>query len=1367
MRNVITLISHRRFVARLVAAITVISSLTACSFLADPEITLSQSTASQGTECTVSSNGDISVSVPSDGGSAVINLTSNKAWTAEVMNTRADSWLSISPESGEKGEVAITVRAAANTTYDERNATVVFRCEELTKSIVVTQKQMNAILLSAGKIEVPAEGKEIEIEVQHNISFGYEIEESCKSWIKAVSTKALTSNKVVFTVAGNQELQNREGTVTFKGEDLVETVKIYQEGAKPAIILSQKEIPVSDKGGEIIVELKSNIDFNYSVTEGAEWLKEVSTKAMSTHTLRFYAQENSSYDQRVAQIQVSSSDGSIKENVTVTQMQRDAIIVANNSYTLESEGGQFTVEVSHNIDYTCTIKGDWIKQITTKGMTTDRLSFAVEKNSSNDSREGSVSFESADGSIMQIVNVYQASSKALVVSDKQKFIPSSGGTVNIEIKHNVDFTVEGPSESWIHEVKTKGMRSTTLTYAVDSNEDYDSRTCRVIITCKELGQTDIVTITQAQKDAIVIAQSKYEIPSKGGDFTIGVGHNVDYTYTVGAEWIKEISTKALTTDYLNFRVEEYKGNEKREAAITFKSADGSLTQTVMVTQSQKDAITISEKEKTVAAKGGTFGLNINSNIKYTYRIISGSSWLHDITTKAVEEKTLYFKVDENTTYDQRTGKITFTSEDGKTKDTVTVTQMQKDAIILAKNSYSYGAEARDITFNVSSNIDYEVECQASWIRQIVTKGLVEKTLSFHIDANTTSSPREGVIRIYGNGMEQKVTINQDDNSKKKNGVLMAMNNYVNSTQKRSIRTINFYTESTRTTATGTKADGEYPIYSEVVGGSTLNFYTKGKEYVIKDGTNLFNGFTSITSLDLSMFNTEQATSMRAMFYECNSLRTINLSSFNTSNVTDMSAMFAGYNSDMKLESVDISNFDFSNVMTISGMFQRCSEIESMSFVGKDLSNVHDVAYLFTMCYKLESLDLTDVDFSGVNSFTYMLYDAGRNRAKFFVTCSTAMKNLLEDNNANPPAYTKWLLTDASGDTYRSTDYSKDGDVTIIQQATMGNGIDLVLMGDAYSDRLINTGAYDRDIRKAVEALFQAEPYKSYRAYFNVYQVTVVSATEEYEGESALGGHFGDGTSAGGNDSAVIDYAERAVSPYDHDNLTIAVIMNKKRYAGTDYMYYPSDYSSDWSSGLSIGYIPISTSDEDFAGTMRHEVGGHGFGKLSDEYYYETQGRIPDSKITSVKEMQGKGWYVNVDFTDNLSQILWAKYISDPRYDGQGIGAYEGGNTYIYGVWRPTDASIMRHNTGIFNAPSREAIYKRINKIAYGSDWTYDHETFVAYDRTVVSASTAAQAKKASAHISPLLPLAPPVVIRHSFDRPDKKTEAKLNFASEN
>ena len=67
------------------------------------------------------------------------------------------------------------------------------------------------------------------------------------------------------------------------------------------------------------------------------------------------------------------------------------------------------------------------------------------------------------------------------------------------------------------------------------------------------------------------------------------------------------------------------------------------------------------------------------------------------------------------------------------------------------------------------------------------------------------------------------------------------------------------------------------------------------EYLTKTNY-MFSECNSLTTIDLSNFNTQNVTNMRDMFYECKSLKTIDLSSFNTQNVTNMGYMFSGCNS---------------------------------------------------------------------------------------------------------------------------------------------------------------------------------------------------------------------------------------------------------------------------------------------------------------------------------------------------------------------------------------------------------------------------------------------------------------------------------------
>ena len=339
------------------------------------------------------------------------------------------------------------------------------------------------------------------------------------------------------------------------------------------------------------------------------------------------------------------------------------------------------------------------------------------------------------------------------------------------------------------------------------------------------------------------------------------------------------------------------------------------------------------------------------------------------------------------------------------------------------------------------------------------------------------------------------------------------------------------------------------------------------------------------------------------------------------------------------------------------------------------------------------------------------------------------------------------------DYYISTDYSRNGEVKQLQKATKGQGIDIVLMGDAFSDRQIADGTYAAVMDKMMEAFFSEEPYTSHRDYFNVYSIVIVSSTEGYDhAGQALGGWFGEGTQVGGNDQKCFDYALSVIPQDKMDDVLIIVAMNSSKYAGTCWMYYPSG-DGDYSSGASVAYFPAGMGDDRFEQLVHHEAGGHGFVKLTDEYAYEENSTIPQEQIDNLMVNVPKGWWKNGDFTDDPAKVKWARFLADERYRYDGLGCFEGAFTYWKGAWRPTENSIMRYNVGGFNAPSREAIWYRIHKLAYGAEWTYDYEEFVAWDALNRKTAASSASPRRYAPEKPFTPTAPPVVVPRRWNDP--------------
>lgn len=326
-------------------------------------------------------------------------------------------------------------------------------------------------------------------------------------------------------------------------------------------------------------------------------------------------------------------------------------------------------------------------------------------------------------------------------------------------------------------------------------------------------------------------------------------------------------------------------------------------------------------------------------------------------------------------------------------------------------------------------------------------------------------------------------------------------------------------------------------------------------------------------------------------------------------------------------------------------------------------------------------------------------------------------------------------------TYTSSDYSQDGQVTRIHSATVGKGIDVVFVGDAFADK--DQNLFNKYVELGKEAFFTEEPFRSTKNRFNIYRIGSVSKngiiTQE-GGDTKFSAQFGDGTYISGDHDAVFRFVQDKMPSVNLKKTIVFVIVNKAKYAGTCWLF---------SDNKAVCYVPLCRNENEYAQTLRHEGCGHGFGKLADEYFYDSMGRIPDDEVSELKKWKGfaYGFHENVDLTSDPNTILWSKFISDSRYSGK-VGVYEGGYTYPYGVYRPTDNSIMRYNTGGFNAPSREAIYKKIMKFSEGDAWTYDYETFVAFDAPARSAEavTRAAAQCAAVDKANFIPLAPPVMV---------------------
>lgn len=309
----------------------------------------------------------------------------------------------------------------------------------------------------------------------------------------------------------------------------------------------------------------------------------------------------------------------------------------------------------------------------------------------------------------------------------------------------------------------------------------------------------------------------------------------------------------------------------------------------------------------------------------------------------------------------------------------------------------------------------------------------------------------------------------------------------------------------------------------------------------------------------------------------------------------------------------------------------------------------------------------------------------------------------------------------------SSDYSRNNTVKLLQQHSIGTGVPVVIMGDGFVDTEHKSGRYDEVMKQAMESLFTEEPVTSLREYFDVWQVNMVSQNNAFGPgyKTALDCVMqGYGSSdVHGNFEKIVEATKNVddmkIPSHLHEALVI-VIVNSPQRAGTTNFAIQFDGKM---SNFAIAYVPLINNDpkgEDFRSVLCHESLGHGLAKLLDEYTYNDNTSISKGDVNKYSNLQTLyGWAANVSFS--ATKTPWNHMLADSRYQstdtyGEKLGIYEGACGYTYGVWRPTEDSMMFHNKHGFNAPSREAIYKRIMSTAFGSIWTYNFNEFAQFDQ---------------------------------------------------
>jgi hypothetical protein len=159
--------------------------------------------------------------VPVEGGVVSIAFNSTAAWTAKS----SQSWLTLSPTSGNAGDATIKASVVKNETNDERIAEVTITAGTKSAVIKIAQSQLDALNVKTDEFTVDAEGGVVEVPVASNVEYSVVIPDAV-DWITQANTKGMVDSKVVLAVAETHEYVQDETTYAILEDAVARTAKI-------------------------------------------------------------------------------------------------------------------------------------------------------------------------------------------------------------------------------------------------------------------------------------------------------------------------------------------------------------------------------------------------------------------------------------------------------------------------------------------------------------------------------------------------------------------------------------------------------------------------------------------------------------------------------------------------------------------------------------------------------------------------------------------------------------------------------------------------------------------------------------------------------------------------------------------------------------------------------------------------------------------------------------------------------------------------------------------------------------------------------------------------------------------------------------
>ena len=519
---------------------------------------------------------------------------------------------------------------------------------------------------------------------------------------------------------------------------------------------------INAQGGTVEIVLKSNGDWTINPT--AEWIAVSPMSGKGDATLTLTVEANTTGEDRSTQIKATTKDNTATLNLTqgaLSPQPQYYLNVSPKNYRCGGAGGEFTVEVSSNLDWTVTTP-QWITCSVMEGFddATVTLTISPIEDEKIEMREADVLFESSLASDnVHVVQTVDPIMGIEIMPKNLEFVCT--GETKIIAVFTEDAWTASMDVDWVTLSQTEGQGDAEIRVTLGENPGYEQRQTTVLFTTAGGAQAMLGIRQEASPNPhfLEVSPHEFQFEKEGGEREISVNCDTGWEFDMACDWLSLSQQSGIGNATVVLTAQPNLLTEPRTNAFFIKS--GNLYYELSVTQAPGDTPLMVEFDADtvfVVYTGGLQSLSLASNTTWQ---LQASSWITLITSSGEGDAEFDIAVDSNTDPNNRIGFVSAVHNGQEMANIIVVQEGKPNILETDITELDVRPEGGSYEIQVTSNQSWAVNADVNWIHYEPQSGFGNRILTVTVDPMMGARPRTGHIKLSGEtGSLVIITVNQ-------------------------------------------------------------------------------------------------------------------------------------------------------------------------------------------------------------------------------------------------------------------------------------------------------------------------------------------------------------------------------------------------------------------------------------------------------------------------------------------------------------------------------------------------------------------------------------------------------------------------------